>query len=325
MVPSPSLAELFAPLATGDAAPAPCSDVAGMLARLAPSSELAAIPSARRAAIAGAGADRLGVAFVAGYAAALERLVPGLGPRACLAATEQSGAHPRAIATRLEGDRVTGEKTFATLATSAEHMLVVATENVQDARDRPSLRVAVVRTDAPGVTITPRGPTPFAPEVPHARVTFERAPVERVLPGDGYDLYLKPFRTIEDVHVVAAALGYATRLARLHPSRDALRPIVECAVALIFALSAIADEPVTGGASAATHLALAGVLSGAHALFGELSTALASPRDELDELDERADLLAELDRFERDRPLLLVAQNARDARRVSAWDAVARA
>ena len=35
-----------------------------------------------------------------------------------------------------------------------------------------------------------------------------------ILPGDGYDRYLKPFRTVEDIHVHAALLGHAIGAAR---------------------------------------------------------------------------------------------------------------
>src|SRR5512138_1749854 len=77
-----------------------------------------------RAIAGGAAADRLGYAFAAGYAAAVQALVPGLRPStlASLAATEEEGAHPRAIRTELlrrEGDwRLSGRKHFVTLAGS---------------------------------------------------------------------------------------------------------------------------------------------------------------------------------------------------------------
>ena len=54
------------------------------------------------------------------------------------------------------------------------------------------------------MTIEDRPPTPFAPEIPHARITLANVTVrdEDVLPGDGYARYLKPFRTIEDTFVL---------------------------------------------------------------------------------------------------------------------------
>jgi hypothetical protein len=37
---------------------------------------------------------------------------------------------------------------------------------------------------------------------------------EDLLPGDGYDRYLKPFRSIEDIHIQAATLAWVLREAR---------------------------------------------------------------------------------------------------------------
>src|SRR6185295_153430 len=56
-----------------------------------------------RAFAGGACADRLGFAFAGGYAEALRALVPELPPGSitALCATEEGGAHPRAIRTRL--------------------------------------------------------------------------------------------------------------------------------------------------------------------------------------------------------------------------------
>ena len=82
-----------------------------------------------RAAAGGFVADRIGFAFLAGYRAALPKLDPTLF-RASLCASESGGAHPRAIKTRLrprDGAFVLdGEKTFATLASAADTLLVVA-------------------------------------------------------------------------------------------------------------------------------------------------------------------------------------------------------
>ena len=55
--------------------------------------------------------------------------------------------------------------------------------------------------------------TKFVPEVPHAQLQFENLKVKEaeILPGDGYDQYVKPFRTVEDIHVQAAVLSYLMR------------------------------------------------------------------------------------------------------------------
>lgn len=252
-----------------------------------------------RAVIGGARADRVGYAFAIGYAAALEALV-GDG-HAALCATEDGGNHPRAIQTRLEGGRVTGRKKWATLTDRAVHLLVVATEG-NDAAGRPRLRVVRVRRDAPGVTLEATASS-FVPEIAHARVTLDGAAGE-VLPGDGYADYLKPFRTIEDIHVHAALTGYLIGAARM---RGFPHAIVE-------RLAAVACALVTLGAadpkSAATHVALGGTLATSAGVLAELEAAWAAAPD-----DEWA-------RWQRDRVILQVAGKARAERLVRAWQAL---
>jgi hypothetical protein len=159
----------------------------------------------QRAVALGFGADRLAWAFGGGYSSALHALDPSLPDEpASLCATEDGGGHPKAILAKLEEGRVTGTKRFVSFGAFARTLLVVANEN-------GPLRVVKVRADAPGVRVEPGVELPFVPEVPHASVVLDGAPGE-VLPGDGYDVYLKPFRTIEDLHVSAAVAGYVLSL-----------------------------------------------------------------------------------------------------------------
>ncbi|MBX3203944.1 MAG: acyl-CoA dehydrogenase family protein [Labilithrix sp.] len=277
-----------------------------------------------RALWAGFESDRLGFAFVGGYRAALSRLLawgaetlgdaaprpfpwPSIDARMSLAATESGGAHPRAIATTLREESgalvVRGEKTFATLASSSEAMLVVASRGA-DADGKNRLALVRVRTSAPGVVVADRPPTPFAPEIPHARVTLDDVVVasEDVLPGDGYDVYLKPFRTIEDTHVLAAALGLVVRSARAFGFD---RVVAETACAQALSLRALAERAPSDPAG---HVALAGLFQGARTLLtthaGEWQKAGA----------------AVAERWHRDAPLLVVADGARQKRTAAAWE-----
>ncbi|HEY2365936.1 MAG TPA: acyl-CoA dehydrogenase family protein [Polyangiaceae bacterium] len=250
-----------------------------------------------RAAAGGFVADRIGYAFVAGYRAALSKLDPSLS-RASLCASESGGAHPRAIHTRLEprGDAfvLNGEKTFSTLASDADVLLVVASRGERDGRNQ--LQIARIPSKREGVTIRDREPIAFAPEIPHARVRFHEVRVDpsEILDGDGYDRFLKPFRTIEDVHVIAASLGHVVRVARAY---DEPREIVERALAAIAALRTIGEEDPLAPAA---HIALAGVLALAAELAGRMN--LANAED------------AVRTRWQRDLPLLGVAGAARNAR-----------
>jgi len=254
-----------------------------------------------RALIGGVLADRLGFAFASGYAEALRALVPGLDGISALCATEEGGNHPRAIRTQLvaAGDRfvVTGNKKWATLASEASQLLVVASVGEVDGKNR--LRVVRIPVTAPGVTLRPSA-APFVPEIPHAEVELAGVEVDAtaVLPGDGYDDYLKPFRTVEDLHVQAALAGYLIGVVRRSGfSRDLLERLLAIA-------SAIRALGVADRASPTTHLALAGTIELMARSVAEVEAAWAA-----------APPHPEHDRWLRDRELLRVAGTARAARR----------
>ncbi len=258
------------------------------------------------AAVAGGfGADRLGYAFLSGYQEALRALVPELpeGELTAFAATEAEGAHPSVIRTELsESGAVRGTKTFTTMGTSARWMIVITSVGT-DAHGRNALRAALVDAAQPGVTVTENPAVPFAPEIPHATVTFVDARA-RVLPGDGYADYLKPFRTLEDGHVIAAALGWLVRVGRAAGwSRQARQGLLAAVAALRGIDWSRPREP-------GTHIALGGVLDQVDRLLAELDSQWA-----LVDTGTRT-------RWERDRPLLGTAGRARALRLAAAWRAV---
>lgn len=206
--------------------------------------------------------DRLGYAFASGYHAAHRFLFPTLAadrPTA-LCATEPSGAHPSAIQTRLlpagSGWTLTGEKTFVTLGSFAELLLVVASEG-QDPQGRNRLRMVCVDTRRAGLRVTELPELPFVPEVPHAELRLEDVAVsaDEVLPGDGYTRYLKPFRTVEDCHVQLALLGWLLQVGRRCGWPDSTR---EELLALASMMRGLAQADPS---SAATHVALGGALA----------------------------------------------------------------
>lgn len=264
-------------------------------------------------AIAGGfAADRLGFAFAAGYHAALGALVPSLAPGTLvgLSATEADGAHPRAIHSTLTpasggGFVLSGEKRWSTLASVAEQLLVVANTGTSDS-GQSQLRLVRVATSAPGVAISAMPATPFAPEIPHCAIRLDgvRVADTDVLPGDGYADYLKPFRTIEDLHVHAALLGYFVAAAR---RAGFPREHVERALALVVSARTLALGPPK---APELHVALAGLLDATAALL-DISAEHWALADS-----------AERQRWERDQPLLSVASAARGARLARAWTAL---
>ena len=264
------------------------------------------------AVAAGFRAPGVGFAFGAGYEAGLRRLVPGLdaGAIVSLSVTEEGGGHPRAIAARLEprgGDRwaLSGDKKWATLSPLADLLLVAASEG-DDLGGRKRIRLVRVARGVPGVEVEAMPPTEFTPEITHGVLRLRDVAIaaEQILPGDGFAEYVKPFRTIEDVHVAAGLLGYqlavATRYAWPHAAREEL-------LDLIVNLRALAlGDP----SSPHVHVALAGFLS--------------IQRRVLDALEPHWSLAPEdvRQRWERDRRLTAIAGSARARRREVAWERI---
>jgi acyl-CoA dehydrogenase len=252
-----------------------------------------------RAVAASGVADRLGLAFAAGYRSALLALTGEVG-HAAVCITEQGGNHPRAIETRLEprDDELvlSGTKAWATLAGTARTLLVAA--SIGREGDRNELRMVRVPVDAKGVRVEAMPATPFTPEIPHARVTLDAVavPSSAVLDGDGYTRWIKPFRTVEDIHVMAAAAAYV-----VGEGRRARWPAMVIAegIAVIAALAGVAERPPL---DPAVHLALGGALTGFTAWLERTGPCWASVEPEVRQ------------RWERDRPILGVAGKARVAR-----------
>lgn len=263
-----------------------------------------------QALLGGFAADRLGYAFASGYQAALRALVPDLPPDrvTSLCVTERGGASPKAITTVLAprgegGYRLDGAKRWSTLADDGGLFLVAARLG-EDAQGRPALRVARVDARAPGVTVTRMPETPFVPEIPHAELRFDGVLLrdEDLLPGDGYERYVRPFRTVEDLHINAALAGYLLGEAR----RNAFpRGWIERLAAGVAALHGLAGEDP---GSPAVHVALAGLLQRQGALLAELDALWAPGASPA------------YARWQRDRLLLGVAEGARTQRLARAWE-----
>lgn len=261
-------------------------------------------PTIEQAIASGFQADRVGYAFLGSYAAAIRVLDPSLGPDdvGALCASEAGGAHPKAIETTLRDGRLEGMKQYVSGGSFATHLLVIATAGT-NADGTKQLKLAKLAVNAPGVEVDDLPPLPFMPEIPHAAVTFKAAPVERVFDGDGYTSALKPFRTIEDLHVFAGVLGYLLRVARRYGWGQGAQERLLASLATARHLAAQpADAPET-------HLALAGFLSSTRELVASFDWATVEP--------------GEAERFRRDQPLLRVAEKARDARRQKAWSLLA--
>lgn len=262
----------------------------------------------QQAIVGGFVADRVGWAFASGYQAALHALFPDApGDRLCaLCVTEADGNSPKAIKStfRKHGDAwvLNGAKKWTTLGPDGSLFFVAARDEAASG-ERPAIRILTVSSDAAGLTIRKMPETRFIPEVPHAQLKFDNVKGASLLPGDGYDLYVKPFRTVEDIHVQAAILSYLMREAqRLSwPGHW-----IERLSALLAALSTLSNMPPS---HAETHIGLAGAL--------RISAGLIEEADALwlKSATDPATL-----RWQRDKELLKVAGGIREQRARRAWE-----
>ena len=147
-----------------------------------------------------------GLAFLVGYQAALRMLWPSaplsLG---ALCATEQRSLRPADMQTRLSGLRLSGRKDFVTAGHAADWLLVAARSEEPGAD--PRLSLAVIYRDEPGVRVEKLAPIPLMPDISHGRLFLDNALCE-LLAGDGWDAYVKPFRTLEDIYVLSAMTAW---------------------------------------------------------------------------------------------------------------------
>ena len=268
-----------------------------------------------QAIVGGFVADRVGWAFASGYQAALRALFPDApADRICaLCVTEADGNSPKAIKSSLrkngDGWLLNGAKRWTTLGPDGALFFVAARDEAASV-ERASIRIARIDSKAAGLKIEAMPPTKFVPEVPHARLQFENLNVEEseLLPGDGYADYVKPFRTVEDIHVQAAVLSYLMREGQrlAWPGHW-----LERLSALLAALGKIADMP---SSHAETHIALAGALAIGAGLIGET-----------DEFWKKTATDQAALRWARDRELLKIAGSAREQRTRRAWETLRQA
>jgi alkylation response protein AidB-like acyl-CoA dehydrogenase len=269
-------------------------------------------PSAfERALRGGFEADRLAWVVASGHQAALHALLPLLPPQeiAAFCVTEPGGNRPRDLRTtcRIDADgrlHIDGEKRWVTLGPVSSSCLVMCVQAEAQAGGQPALRLVRVAAGTSGLQIEAMPATAFVPELPHAEVHLRQLQIEAsaMLPGDGWEAYGKPFRTLEDVYVTTAALAYLLREARAQcwPAG-----FVQELLAMLHALYGIAEENV---AAPATQLALAGAMAQARRLFEQAGSCWAA-----------SPMAAAAVRWQRDAVVLTVASTARELRAARAW------
>jgi hypothetical protein len=208
-----------------------------------------------------------GLAFLVGYQAAQRMLWPSApASLGALCATEQRSLRPADMQTRLSGLRLSGRKDFVTAGDAADWMLVAARS--EEAGEEPRLSLAVIYPGEPGVRVEKLPAIPLMPDISHGRLYLENALCE-LLAGDGWDAYVKPFRTLEDVYVLSAMTAWLYGVGQ------------ECAwpqglqLRLLALLAGCAEVGRQAPGNAAGHVLLGGLFAQFEGLKGEINEAMA--------------------------------------------------
>lgn len=208
-----------------------------------------------------------GLAFLVGYQAALRMLWPSaplsLG---ALCATEQRSLRPADMQTRLNGLRLSGRKDFVTAGDAADWLLVAARS--EQSGETPRLTLAVVYPGEPGVSVETLPALPLMPEISHGRLHLDGALCE-LLAGDGWDAYVKPFRTLEDVYVLSAMTAWLYGVGQESDWPQTLQ------LRLLALLAGCAESSRQAPDNPAGHVLLGGLFAQFEALAGEVDQALA--------------------------------------------------
>ena len=242
-----------------------------------------------------------GLAFLIGYQAALRVLWPSApASLGALCATERRSVRPADMQTRLEGLRLSGSKDFVTAGLDAEWLLVAARS--EGPGEGPRLNLAVVYPGEPGVTLEALPTLPLMPEVGHGRLRLQEAGCE-LLAGDGWDAYVKPFRSLEDLYVLAALTAWLYGVGQECGWPQDLR------LRLLGLLAGCAEGSRQCADSVGCHLLLGGLFAQFQALRGSIDKALLAGPAQWSQL------------WQRDQGVLALATAAREKRLAKAWAA----
>jgi acyl-CoA dehydrogenase len=258
-------------------------------------------------------ADRLAWAFFSGYQAAIRSAFPGALPAATVAAfcVQEPGRKISEITTTLDehagGLLLQGHKGWL-LADPQDFVLFVLARRAGHSKGPGSLAVVSIPFQSDGISRGPVRAQAMVPELAHAEVRFDAVSLlaTRVLPGDGYADYAKPFRVLEDIHVTGCALAYlfAEGRAAAWPAPWAQR----CVAAIAGLESCSRLDP----GDARTHIVTAGTLSFAGAVIRE------------SEQHWRDDQGRARDRWQRDNSILALGKEARRQRAIQSWTVMGR-
>ena len=208
-----------------------------------------------------------GLAFLVGYQAALRMLWPSAPPSlGALCATEQRSLRVADMQTRLRDLRLSGRKDFVTAGDAADWLLVAARS--EEPGDAPRLSLAVVYPGELGVRLEKLAPMPLMPDIGHGRLFLDNALCE-LLAGDGWDAYVKPFRTLEDIYVLSAMTAWLFGVGQDSDWPQTLQ------LRLLALLAGCAEVSRQAPNNPAGHVLLGGLFAQFDGLKAEVNQALA--------------------------------------------------
>ena len=266
----------------------------------------------QQAALGGRYSHNMSFAFSAGYQSALHALFkPTIRTLSSLCVTEKEGNLPKHIQSCLsqeeKGWQLSGEKSFITGASEAKQ-LYIAVKALQKPKqapaDRPKIKMLSIASASAGIEITAMPALPFVPDISHGTASFNRVEIQasQILTGDGHSQYVKPFRTYEDIHVLAAITGF--RIGEAINSNWSSQSI-EAHLTLLTSLLSLNPDNFD---DATTHI----IFSGCRTQFNELV-------QQTDKEFERNNTVG-FDYWKRDKALLGIASKAHEVRTQRAWD-----
>lgn len=208
-----------------------------------------------------------GLAFLVGYQAALRMLWPSAPPSlGALCATELRSLRVADMQTRLTDLRLSGRKDFVTAGDAADWLLIAARSEAPG--ESPRLSLAVVYPGEPGVRLEKLPAMPLMPDISHGQLFLDNALCE-LLAGDGWDAYVKPFRTLEDVYVLSAMTAWLYGVGQESDWPQVLQ------LRLLALLAGCAEASRQAPNNSAGHVLLGGLFAQFDGLKVEVNQALA--------------------------------------------------
>lgn len=261
--------------------------------------------SLARAMIGGAYFRQVSFAFASAYQSALENMFDlDQSVMGALCHNEKGVKKPREMQTRIYEARgelqLDAKKGFVSGGIDAQTLFVSAVDQ-RPSGDGKIVLLQLNNTNN-ALKLEALSPLPFVPELSHAKFLYEGLSIKQdcILEGDGYSDYIKPFRTEEDLHILAALCGQRIAIAFEFKQQPFVEQGIAIAIALLGLQTADRSAP-------STHLALAGIKQQLHTLFEQHDQTLEAHLPEF----ARA--------WKRDKALLSLAETAQKIRSQTAW------